>query len=434
MNDITWQKTGWNGRALDELSLEEEYLSSFREEGRYVEGVLSLMEYYGAIYFADDPACNEKKPFFEKYLDCIRNAPVIDTSTQGKNILLESLLLKEYGEAFALKPFQMEWKTLNQIEIEEAGGRSSRYEDLIILPEGADIYVIGDSHGDRYSVGMIVSELIKFPEMVGKDRNTFLVFAGDYVSNGLNSIGEMEFILTLKDQFPQNVILLNGNHDFKETWLTCFKESFYHHWNSFKTNSFVKAPPFHYGHFRYDLSCRYGVESGERIYSLFSEWGAMLPYIVVDRDKELMISHSIGKTPEIDRDLTLEDLVYGKQNDREKRDDGEFFSSFKGVSQHRAMVHNREFNDQLLGQFHQLGFEHFLVGHCHFKSRDCNSGLITICSSCTYSPDAGHYMYQEMKINRKAILESPETGPCYVHFGKVDKKPNIIPFTTQGIS
>lgn len=429
LNTLTYEKTGLEEGLKDKGSLEDEYLSFFVKEGKVTEGVISLIQHYADTYFKDDPNRDIKLPFFEKYIAKLSNGFEVNNTTTSEGSLLERLFNREYPDSYLNMTFQNEWIGLDNINIHDKK-RCIRIEDMLVLPEGSDIFVIGDSHGDSYAINMIVNQLIKFREKM-KNSNSFLVFVGDYVSNGLNSIGEMELILQLKDEFPENVIFLNGNHDYRESWKTCFREYFYNHWDRYQENPQFKAPPQHYSHFRYDLCCKFGIETGEKIYRLFNDWGIRLPYIAIDKDKKLLISHSIGKSPHISSDLVLEDLVYGKVEDRKLSDCGEFLSKLKKASQHRAMVSNRNFSDELIAEYKSMGFKNFLIGHSHYKSKDSKSGIYTICSSCIYSPDSGHYMYQEMNINRAKILNKSETGPCYIFYGKQSSGPEVIPFTTS---
>lgn len=79
---------------------------------------------------------------------------------------------------------------------------------------GADrrVYAIGDIHGR-------LDLLVELLDMIGRDdwrrkqrEDTSLVFLGDYVDRGPNSRQVIDFIIKLRDQWP-NVTCLMGNHE-----------------------------------------------------------------------------------------------------------------------------------------------------------------------------------------------------------------------------
>jgi hypothetical protein len=72
------------------------------------------------------------------------------------------------------------------------------------------VIVIGDIHGQFYDLLNILSHT----DMLKPDIKpiTKLVFLGDYVDRGINSIEVMIVLMALKIQYSQNVILLRGNH------------------------------------------------------------------------------------------------------------------------------------------------------------------------------------------------------------------------------
>ncbi|MFS1019826.1 metallophosphoesterase family protein [Enterococcus casseliflavus] len=68
-------------------------------------------------------------------------------------------------------------------------------------------YAISDVHG-RLD---LLEEAIKTVDL-SKPENT-LVLVGDYVDRGPNSLGVLQYIMSLKSNFPKQVITLMGNHD-----------------------------------------------------------------------------------------------------------------------------------------------------------------------------------------------------------------------------
>ena len=71
------------------------------------------------------------------------------------------------------------------------------------------VIIVGDIHGQYY-------DLIHMFEKVVDSRNlpnTNLLFLGDYVDRGSYSIEVVIFLYCLKINFPQQVMMLRGNHE-----------------------------------------------------------------------------------------------------------------------------------------------------------------------------------------------------------------------------
>jgi len=78
-------------------------------------------------------------------------------------------------------------------------------------PEG-EALIVGDLHGDLESLVDILkkSDFAKKMKLVG---NTFLIFLGDYGDRGPFSAEVYYTVLKLKLLFPEQVILMRGNHE-----------------------------------------------------------------------------------------------------------------------------------------------------------------------------------------------------------------------------
>ena len=95
------------------------------------------------------------------------------------------------------------------------------------------------------------------------------------------------------------------------------------------------------------------------------------------------------------------------------------------------MTTNRAIDAALLEEFSVLGVTHIAVGHSHYRSGDILHHaplLVTICASHPDSPDSGHYIVQEMHINRERkrdqeALPPGDAYPCFVSFVPV-QRPN----------
>jgi len=72
------------------------------------------------------------------------------------------------------------------------------------------IYIIGDLHGSKMAFKALLEEI-----KPDNDDN-LLVFLGDYIDRGGESLWILYHILKLKDKYPEKIILLKGNHEYFE--------------------------------------------------------------------------------------------------------------------------------------------------------------------------------------------------------------------------
>ncbi len=80
-----------------------------------------------------------------------------------------------------------------------------RISRLLRLPDDRPVVFVGDIHGDRDAVETVFS---RFPTL-----DHMIVFLGDIVDRGPDSLGAMALIAEEKDRAPSCVHLLMGNHE-----------------------------------------------------------------------------------------------------------------------------------------------------------------------------------------------------------------------------
>ncbi len=84
--------------------------------------------------------------------------------------------------------------------------------NIVYLPKRGIAFFVGDLHGDLEALVSIVKQT-GFLEAMKTGEEMFLVFLGDYGDRGRKIIETIHEVLTLKISFPENVILLKGNHE-----------------------------------------------------------------------------------------------------------------------------------------------------------------------------------------------------------------------------
>ena len=82
-------------------------------------------------------------------------------------------------------------------------------QKLIKLDERPRAVFVGDTHGDFEATKKVWD---KFEDDV-EDGDSYLVFLGDYVDRGSRSKENIDFLLSKKEEYPDGLVLLMGNHD-----------------------------------------------------------------------------------------------------------------------------------------------------------------------------------------------------------------------------
>jgi hypothetical protein len=87
---------------------------------------------------------------------------------------------------------------------------------LIRLPAHGRAIFVGDIHGELDSLNELLRRSRFVEEKVKSDRRGYLIFLGDLVDRGPDSIGVLTTLFDLKIQLKGNVILLRGNHELPD--------------------------------------------------------------------------------------------------------------------------------------------------------------------------------------------------------------------------
>jgi protein phosphatase len=89
------------------------------------------------------------------------------------------------------------------------GGQISGGVVELQIPE--KLVIIGDIHGDFKSFFKVLHN-IDFERFLINPNNK-MIFLGDYVDRGSNSIGVLYSICYLKQKYPDSIVLMRGNHE-----------------------------------------------------------------------------------------------------------------------------------------------------------------------------------------------------------------------------
>lgn len=124
-----------------------------------------------------------------------------------------SSIVKNATQARADEFIQLIETSINQLKSEtEHIGSLQVVGRLVRMPMEGEVIIVGDIHGDLDSLVHILRNS-GFLERNWKNRDISLIFLGDYGDRGVYSAEVYYIILKLKEQFPENVILMRGNHE-----------------------------------------------------------------------------------------------------------------------------------------------------------------------------------------------------------------------------
>jgi len=88
-------------------------------------------------------------------------------------------------------------------------------ERLVKLEPAGEALIIGDLHGDLESLTGILKNS-DFMQKMNRRKDSTLIFLGDYGDRGARSAEVYYTVLRLKLAFPEQVVLLRGNHEGPE--------------------------------------------------------------------------------------------------------------------------------------------------------------------------------------------------------------------------
>jgi len=93
-----------------------------------------------------------------------------------------------------------------KIDFEKLSVIFKKEHQLIELKNDLDSVFVGDTHGDFDASQKVIE---KYP--LEKNR---ILFLGDYVDRGPKSKKNIDYLLEIKQKYPDNLFLLMGNHEF----------------------------------------------------------------------------------------------------------------------------------------------------------------------------------------------------------------------------
>jgi protein phosphatase len=190
---------------------------------------------------------------------------------------------------------------------------------LVEVSDFDNIAIISDLHGDTKSLFKILDGM-GYEAFLSRPKNK-LIFLGDYVDRGSDSIGVLYSICYLKHAHPDSVILMRGNHEAPAEF------------------------PFSSHSLPYELEDRFG-EPAKAIYGKVLSLFKLLSLATVVQGRLLLVHGGLPTGPVSDyrqaiaaaqeshvKDRVMEELLW---NDPRPIEDGDWEPSWRGIGRHFA--------------------------------------------------------------------------------------------------
>jgi UDP-2,3-diacylglucosamine pyrophosphatase LpxH len=261
---------------------------------------------------------------------------------------------------------------------------------LIQLKPQGETLIVSDLHGDLESLIQIMKES-NFLQKMNQNNDTVLTFLGDYGDRGEYSKEVYYTVLKLKLAFPEQVILMRGNHEGPEDLL---------------------ASP-------HDLPMEFQIKFGEkweRAYSKIRELFAYLYNVVLVEERYLIIHGGIPHKAKTIEDLAyahtlhpkqsfLEDMLWSDPNEMVKETCASPRGAGKLFGENVTNQALRNFNVRILIRGHEPCEDGFKISH--------NGKVLTIFSrkGPPYFNTYGAYL--ELELSEE--LENAEQLIPHIH-------------------
>ena len=290
-------------------------------------------------------------------------------------------LIQEYSDLIAKEKDRGEGKLKDTIG-EMKGSESFVDRNVAYIQGDCEAIFIGDTHGDPDAVRAIIGQS-DFVGKVARGEKIKLVFLGDYCDRGDGDLENIEQILDLKIKFPDNVVILRGNHEEESV-----------SGNAFNGSKFFLA----------SLRAKYPGERGKK---LFDEYMAMfenLPNCVVTENGIVALHGGIGEF------TSLQDLQSNELNIRWNDPAGEG-SSLSGLSPSRrgggAMFFGQDVLDRFLAS---VGGKALIRAHEYGRTPviQWNGTIATIFSNGRGGTKTGYGQYDANYLDVDLGLELPK--------------------------
>ena len=125
-------------------------------------------------------------------------------------------LIADVGEIFKRESEHGEGFIVGKVSDVENGPFGQEYfidKHIAYLPRKGEAVFVGDTHGDFEATVSALEQTDFIESMESGRKDKTLVLLGDYADRGKKDLANMELVLSLKQKYPDNVVVLRGNHE-----------------------------------------------------------------------------------------------------------------------------------------------------------------------------------------------------------------------------
>jgi len=249
---------------------------------------------------------------------------------------------------------------------------------VVFLPAKGEVVFIGDTHGDSLATTAIIKQE-RCLEKIEAGKTVYIVFLGDYADRGKEDIKNLELVLSLKKEYPDNVLLLRGNHEEVEMGQ-------------------------YYGLLGSSIK-RFGYERGQNIFQRFNDLFEHLPGVVVTANGIVALHGGVPVTHikslnDLDYEGVLAEIRWNDPTDETKE---AIFNYKRGGHYLFGKKKFDEFMKAIGGKVLVRGHEYFADGYdIMFSER-----LLSVFSNGGLSPESGYRDFIITPQYAKVNLEKP---------------------------
>lgn len=174
------------------------------------------------------PGSTHERPTFYQWDQACNLLPLyqVHTKNSHQTALTQELFKKELTRFFSTMQRDLTSRTWygnkpSPSFYQTADDTFEPYVQKLIVPPGSRIAIHGDFHGDVHSLNRFINDCAKKGYLDAqdpfkiKDPDFYILFLGDYVDRGWYGAEVIYTILRLKNENPDQVFMVRGNHEDK---------------------------------------------------------------------------------------------------------------------------------------------------------------------------------------------------------------------------
>ncbi len=191
-----------------------------------MKNLIKTILFFSCVQGLSLPATCKASNELNKKSNTVENSAQINSSNIEEKPIQQDLCFSLLALAFKNALQKSTCDTLLPEEIllleEEAVSKTNKKIDaalmgFLVIPSSANIYFIGDLHGDYGPIKALMNQLTaegKFDPKTNKlGPDEYVIFLGDYIDRGEENLEVITYLTSFLIDNPKQVFLLRGNHE-----------------------------------------------------------------------------------------------------------------------------------------------------------------------------------------------------------------------------